>query len=355
LKSSRLVAAAAVLAALLMAATAGAAPTVRIKDIASIQGLRENQLVGIGLVTGLAGKGDSSNSTMLRNAIANLAANFGFRIDAEEVRSKNCAVVTVSCRVPPFAREGDTVDVLVSSIGDARSLEAGVLLQTPLQAANGQVYAVAHGKLLLTGSAARQNVGTISGGAVIEREILSRFVRDNTVSILLRSPDFVTASVLAEAIRGSFANITLRAADPSRIEVEIPESRREDPVGFVAELESIEVTPDPSGKVVIDSASGVIIFGERVRIGKVAVSYGEVSVNVGTTGAYGFSAYGIFGAAGSAGTGENEKQHFVFDETTTVEALVDTLRTIGLGTEAIIPIIQAMDKAGALFGKLVIM
>jgi flagellar P-ring protein precursor FlgI len=145
-----------------------------------------------------------------------------------------------------------------------------------------------------------------------------------------------------------------RSSRVSRIEIEIPEGRRQNPVGFIAELESIEVAPDPSGKVVIDSASGVIIFGERVRIGKVAVSYRDVTVNVGAAGAYAPRS-GSFGTAASAAFGEQERQHFTFGETTTVEELVETLRAIGLGTEAIIPIIQAIDKAGALFGKLVIM
>jgi flagellar P-ring protein precursor FlgI len=344
---------------------ARAVPTVRIKDIGSIQGLRDNQLTGIGLVTGLAGKGDSSNSGLLRSAIANLVANFGFMIDPADVRSKNCAVVMVSSTVPPFVREGDYVDVLVSSLGDARSLEGGVLLQTPLQGANAQIYAVAQGKLAVaagstaggaagSASAAGRTVGTIPGGAVVEREILSSFLQDNTVSILLRHPDFVIANAVAQAVRERFTDITLQAVDPSRIEIEIPEGRRQNPVGFIAELESIEVAPDPSGKVVIDSASGVIIFGERVRIGKVAVSYRDVTVNVGAAGAYAPRS-GSFGTAASAAFGEQERQHFTFGETTTVEELVETLRAIGLGTEAIIPIIQAIDKAGALFGKLVIM
>jgi len=343
------------LASIVSLPPAHAAPTVRIKDIASVQGLRDNQLVGVGLVTGLAGRGDSSNSALLRSAIANLVANFGLRIEVEEVRSRNCAVVTVSATVPAFVREGETVDVLVSSLGDARSLEGGVLLQTPLQGANGQVYAVAHGQLLMTGggtaggSASLRTVGTIPRGAVIEREIVSRFLSNDTVSILLRHPDFVTANSVAEALRGAFSGVSLRAVDPARIEIQIPEGRRDDPVGFVAELESVQVTPDPSGKVVIDSSSGVIIFGESVRIGKVAVSYRDVSVNVGS---YPSHAYGGYGSGPAQDT---ENQHFVFGESTTVEALVDTLRAIGLGTEAIIPIIQAIDKAGALFGKLVIM
>ena len=233
-----------------------------------------------------------------------------------------------------------------------------MLLLTPLQAANGEVYAVAQGRLVTAGTSggasSARTVGTIPGGVVIERDILSTFLEDGVVSILLRNPDFVTASAVAEALQEHFPDITLAATDPSRIEVRIPESRRSNPVGFVAELESVEVIPDPSGKVVIDSASGVIIFGEQVRIGKVAVSYREVTVNVGVLpGAY--ASFGsMAGAAGSSAPGGSE-QSFAFGETTTVEELVDTLKTVGLGTDAIIPIIQAIDRAGALYGRLVIM
>jgi flagellar P-ring protein precursor FlgI len=175
----------------------------------------------------------------------------------------------------------------------------------------------------------------------------------------LRSPDFVTADAVAEAVRGRFQGITLNAVDPSRIEIQIPAGRRANPVGFIAELESIEVTPDPSGKVVIDSSSGVIIFGERVRIGKVAVSYRDVTVNVGVLpggyAAFGSAGTGAAGPGSGGGLDQGGGQNFAFGETTTVEELVDTLNAIGLETDAIIPIIQAIDRAGALFGKLVIM
>lgn len=329
------------------AVAAAAVPAVRIKDIADFSGIRDNQLVGIGLVTGLAGRGDSQNSEMLKTAIANLVSNFGFRIEADDVRSRNCAVVTVSCRVPPFARPGETADILVSSIGDARTLEGGVLLQTPLKAANGEVYALAQGRILKARSSegsGQQTVGSIPRGAIIEQEVLSSFLADDSLSILLRHPDFVTASSVGAAIRQNYPDIALRIVDAALIELSIPEQRRSDPVSFIAELESIEVSPEPSNKVVIDSGSGVIIFGEQVRIGTVAVSYQDISVNV--------SPYGRAGA-GFLTEDENDN-NFVFEQTTTVEDLVQTLRTIGLETEVIIHIVKAIDRAGALYGTLVV-
>ncbi len=328
-----------------------AVPTVRIKDIADLKGVRENQLVGIGLVTGLAGKGDSSNSELLKSAIANLVSNFGFRVEAADVRSKNCAVVTVSCTVPAFVRAGENVDVLVSSIGDARSLEGGVLLQAPLKAANGIVYALAQGQIFTVSPASGRNqrnqktVGTIPGGAIIEQDVLSDYIVENSIEVILRHPDFVTASAVAAAIREKYPEIELKAADAASIELQIPARYRQDTVGFIAELESLEVTPELSNRVVIDSESGVIIFGERVRIGKVAVSYKDISVNVGP---YRRPSAGLW-------EGEQSEQHFTFAETTTVEDLVETLRTIGLETELIIHIIKAIDRAGSLYGTLIVM
>jgi flagellar P-ring protein precursor FlgI len=335
------------LALILLAVSVFAVPAVRIKDIADLQGIRDNQLVGIGLVTGLAGRGDSQNSELLKAAIANLVSNFGFRIGPADIRSRNCAVVTVSCQIPAFVRAGESVDILVSSIGDARTLEGGVLLQTPLKAANGEIYALAQGQIFTAPTAAGGNartVGTVPGGAIIEQDVVSSFLDDNSLSILLRHPDFVTANTVASAIRQKYPQILLQTVDAAMIELSIPDQWQADPVGFIAELESIQVTPEPSNKVVIDSSSGVIIFGEQVRIGKVAVSYQDISVNVSP---YGRPAAGLL-------VGEEKEHNFIFDQTTTVEELVDTLKTIGLETEMIIHIIKAIDRAGSLYGTLIV-
>lgn len=327
---------------LLLAADAQAAPAVRIKDIATLKGVRENQLMGVGLVTGLAGRGDSAGSELLKTALANLVANFGFNVGAADIRSRNCAVVTVSCEVPPFLRAGERVSVRVSSIGDARSLNGGLLLQTVLQAANGESYAVAQGQILPDKGADAQRtatVGRIPDGAIVERDILSEFVDNGTVSLLLRNPDFVTASSVAEAIRLAFPDIAVASADAALIEVRIPEERVSDPIGFIAELESVSVTPAASGKVVIDAATGIIIFGEEVKIGKVAVSFQDVQVS--TPGYY-------------RDTTPGSRQVLV-EETATVEQLVRILQEIGMETEIIIGLLRAIDRAGSLYGQLIIM
>ncbi len=340
-----------VLALLLSAAVlppAGAAPAVRIKEIAHVQGVRENQLLGVGLVTGLAGRGDSPGSPLLQSALSNLVAHFGLSIPPADMQSRNCAVVVVSAVIPAFLRAGDRIDVQVSGIGDSRSLENGILLQTPLHAANGTTYAVAQGPVLTPrrGGAASA-VGSIPFGAIMEREVVSRFMEGDAVSLVLRNPDFVTADAVRKAVQAAYPAARASSVDASLVEVRIPAERRADPVGFIAELESLTVTPDPSGKVVIDSASGIVILGEKVRIGKVAVSYQAVQVSVGDEGGARLMSPAL--------SGEPERQDpFVLEEAATVNDLVTALQAVGLKTEAIIGILMAIERAGALYGQLII-
>jgi flagellar P-ring protein precursor FlgI len=249
----------------------------------------------------------------------------------------------VSAEVPAFVRPGDSFEVKVASLGDARSLEGGVLLQTPLKGANGRTYALAQGQIFTIGAGTGQRtVGSIPSGAIAEQEILSSFLQDDSLALVLRDPDFVTSSAVAGAIRQAFPNIEAQAVDASLVELTLPEDRRGDPVGFIAQLESLTLTPDASGRVVIDSSTGIIIFGEKVRIGKVAVSYKDISVRVGA------------GLALSQAA-EGKPQQFTMGENTTVEELVNTLRTIGLDTETVIHLLRAIDKAGSLYGTLVVL
>lgn len=316
-------------------------PQVRIKDIAYISGVRENQLSGIGLVTGLAGKGDSQGSELLRRTLANLLSNFGIEVSSSDIRSKNCAVVMVNMELPPFIHPGDRVDVTVSSIGDARSLEEGILLQTNLKAANNRIYAVAQGKVLVSSSnKSVKTVGAVTGGGIMEREIVSTYEQNGIIRIVLRHPDFVTADTVAETIRMQFDPINVETKDAALIEVTIPDEQRDNLVGFIADVESLTLTPDISGKVVINPNTGVIIIGENVKIGKVAVSYRDVNVTV----------------SSSYYTDEDEyPDSFVIEDTASVNDLIEVLRTAGLKADAIIGILQAIQRAGALYGSLIIM
>ena len=329
---------------LVLCTAAFAVPSVRIKDIAAVRGIRGNQVLGLGLVTGLNGKGDSSASPLLRSSLSSLVSSFGIAIAPQDIRSKNAAVVMVSAELPPFSRAGDRIDITVSSIGDARDLDGGILLQANLQAANGQTYAVAQGRVMTTQEPnGSKTVGAISQGAIVEKEVVSQFLDNNVVSIILRNPDFVTASSVQKAIEAAFSGITVTSRDASLIDVQLPEAARTNPVGFVAQLEAITVTPDAEGRVVINAASGVIVMGEKVRIGKVAVSYRTARVTVG-------SGSGT-GSSGAAATPDV----FVIGDTTTVDDFVAALKAVGLKADVIIGVLQAIERAGALFGSLVIM
>ncbi len=328
-----------VLVLLFVAAVASAAPAVRIEDIASVRGVRGNQILGMGLVTGLDGKGDSSTSPLLRSTLSSLVSSFGVALAPADVRSKNAAVVMVSAELPAFARAGDRIDVTVSSFGDARDLGGGILLQANLQAANGQTYAVAQGRVLTTSDPnGAKTVGNISQGAIVEKDVVSTYLDNNVVSIVLRNPDFVTASAVQKAIEVAFSGISVTSRDASLIDVQLPEANRANPVAFLAQLEALTVTPDSEGRVVINAANGVIVMGEKVRIGKVAVSYRTARVTVGGT-----------------GSAAQPPDIFVLGDTTTVDDFVSALKAVGLKADVIIGVLQAVEKAGALFGNLVIM
>lgn len=337
---------------LLAGVFAAAAPEVRVKDIAYLRGLRANQVLGIGLVTGLAGKGDSSASALLKSTLASLVSTFGVDVSADELRSKNCAVVMVSAELPALAKVGDRIDATVSSIGDARDLDGGVLLQAALLAANGKTYAVAQGRVVSTpDTAGVRTVGNVPGGAMVEQAVAAVFMPDETVTVVLRNPDFVTATAVQRAIAAAFPGIVAAAPDPSMVEVRIPKDQAADPVAFIAKLEALTVTPDTTARVVINSSSGIIVMGEQVRIGKVAVSYRNARVTVGTL--TGSSSY-----AGSAYSGSGYDRSdpiFVVPDTTSVDDFVSALKAVGLKTEVIIGILQAVEKAGALYGTLVVM
>jgi len=322
----------------LLVPSLSAAPEVRIKDIAYIQGVRENQLVGIGLVTGLNGRGDSSNSALLGVSLSNLLTSFGIEIPAGEIRSKNCALVTVTADIPPFIREGDRISVNISSIVDAKDLQGGVLLQSSLKGVNGEIFAIAQGVIPVTEQTTNRTSAVIPGGALVEKESLSGYISDNNkINIVLRYPDFATSYEVAENIRESVDNGEAIAIDASLVQVEIPESLKEDPVQFISQIENIMVTPSSSGRVVINPKSGVVVIGENVRIGKVAVSYKGDSISVG----------GFYG--------DKVQEQFTFPDFTSVEDLVKIMQEVGLKTDVIIEVLQAINRAGALYGELIIM
>lgn len=339
------------LALLLLAAatvaTAGAqereASAVRLKEIASVEGVRHNQLVGFGLVTGLDGQGDSSRSQLVKQLMANSLASFGVEIEAEQIESSNTAVVMVTAETPSFVRSGQKIDVTVSSIQDANNLRDGQLLQTPLQGANGTVYAVAQGQVdvqVRQDEEGNRTVGRITDGALVEREIVSQYKGGRSFSLVLNRPDFVTVSSAAEALRDALEGVEVNAVDAGKIRVDLQSEDSRSLVEVIAAAEQVQVQPGRSGRVVINSRSGVVVAGSEVRIAPVTVTYEEAELRIGSY------------SSQSEGSGRGNIQ---IEATTNVAQLVSLLKESGLGIDDIVEIMKTIERAGALYGTLVVM
>lgn len=346
-------------------------PKVRVKDIARVLGVRGNQLFGIGLVTGLAGTGDNATSvTFTAQAISNMLERAGIPTDPAKIKVKNFALVMVTADLPPFAREGDTLDVTVSAMGDAKSLQGGVLIMTPLKAANGKIYAVAQGPISLAGFGAATGgrgagaqkqtnfltVGRIPGGAYVENEVDFQFSNDNLVTLVLLHPDFTTAIHLRDSIALAFPGVrAVQARDAASIDIHIPPSYENDIVRFIAEVENLTITPDVPNKVVINERTGTIVMGSGVQIIPVAIAHGALSitmkqsfdVNQPPPLSGGFS----LAVPESSLVVEEGSANFVRISS---EDLVAALNALGATPRDIVAIFQALDAAGALQAELVI-
>lgn len=311
----------------------------RIKDIAIFRGARDNQLFGLGVVVGLNGTGDSGkvNSTLL----ANMAKVFNISVDAADLKTRNSALVMVLADIPAFYKEGMRLDVIVASIGDAKSLQGGLLIQTPLYGADGNVYAVAQGNVSVGGSEVKVSanlqskykiVGYIPNGAIIEKEIPSEFVESNNVTILLRTPDFTTAARVAQAINTTFDRKIAKAIDASSIRTQIPSAFEDDVVTFLSLIEEIEVSVDQPAKIVVNEKTGTVVFGGNVRVLDFTLSYGVFNISV------------------KNGKVLSDKQ-----PDATVSELVTALKSLGATPQDIIAILQTMHNAGVLLADLVVM
>ena len=350
------------------------AQSLRIKDIGKMQGWRENALVGYGLVTGLAGTGDSARNKSTRQSIANLMARFDLTIAPEDIQSRNVAVVTMTASLAPFARVGDTLDVSVTSIGDARSLVGGTLLLAPLKGPDGRVYALAQGALAvggykydLNGNVIQKNhptVGAIPNGGTIEVAVSSPIMdAQNSVTFVLAQPDYTTANRVALAINAAMGSKMAQVQDASGIEIQVPQARRERLAEFLAALENVQVEPDRRAKVVIDERTGTVVTGGDVRIAKVAIAQGDLKVSIVTENN---SAQTLFsrqaGVALNAGAvsqtrvnvDDNNEASFIAANNNTVADLVQALNRIKTNTRDIISILRAVKAAGALHAELIV-
>jgi flagellar P-ring protein precursor FlgI len=355
-----------------LAALSVFADSVRLRDLVMVSGARDNQLVGYGLVVGLTGDGDK-DQIYTKQSVANMLQRHGINIPASTISSKNVAVVMVTADIPAFAKSGSRIDVTVASLGDAKALTGGVLLQTPLLGADNKVYAVAQGAMTTGGFAAGDGgaggatvtknyptTGSIVNGALVEREIPATIVRDNRVELLLREPSFTAAAILATAINGVFTNST-HAADTTSLLVQMPEGAAADPIGFIAQLENIEVTPEtPSARIIINERTGTIVATARIHISSCAIAYGNITINVAQTLTASqpspFSNRGQTVVLPSTSTEVKEVKSSLIPmpELPTVEKVAQALNTLGATPRDMMSIFQALKQAGALQADLIV-
>lgn len=339
----------------------------RVKDIAMLEGRRDNQLVGYGLVVGLAGDGDSTQATYTIQSIANTLQRFGVNVPMDDIRSNNVAAVMVTADIPAFAKPGTRLDAIISSIGDADSLNGGVLLQTPLLGADENVYAVAQGSVLVGGFLAggedasvqrnHPTVGSIPAGAIVEQSIRSQIIRENTLTFLLDEPDFATAVRMEEQINRYFPE-TARTVSPTSVTVRIPEPYVGREMTFIASVEAIELEPDIQARVVMNERTGTIVATSEVRLSEVAVSHGNITVNIARTP---FVSQPTAFSEGETVEGdftdldveESQGGFSQLPTTPTLQELTTTLNSLGVGPRDMMVIMQALKKAGALHAELV--
>jgi flagellar P-ring protein precursor FlgI len=351
-----------------------AAETIRVKDLGKVKGWRENALAGYGIVTGLAGTGDSPTNRTTRQALSNVFYEFNLAVPAEQVQSRNVAVVMVAAALPPFAREGDTLDVTVTSAGDARSLLGGSLLLTPLKGPNGRVYALAHGPLSVggyrydaNGNVVQKNhatVGSVPNGATVEVGVDAHVLGpDQKVTFVLTDPDFTSANRVAAAIDAQMGAGLAQARDASGIDIKVPEKERERIVTFLARLENVTVEPDRRAKVVINERTGTVVSGGDVRISAVAISHGDLKVSVTNQNAASQPTNAILTGDGvrtaivtntRIDVDEQGGPGYVAPGSNTVADLVQALVKLRTSTRDVISILRAVKAAGALHAELVI-
>lgn len=324
---------------LIVAMLADAAQAARLKDIASIRGVRENQLIGYGIVVGLKGSGDGK-AEFTGKSMARMLDKLGVKLDAQQVDSKNVAAVIVTANLPAFGKAGNPMDVTVSSLGDASSLEGGTLLQTPLRAANEQVYAVAQGTVVIGGQGkdAFTTVGRVPNGAIIERDVSSDFSSRKMFRLTLHNPDFITAARTSLQINRELGGQYAAAKDAGTIDIVTPPSFEGRGVELLATIEAVEINPDQKAKVVINEKTGTVIIGDRVKISRVAIAHGTLSVKV----------------QGKSGKDTAEEKVNVI-EGVSVGELVQSLNKLGVSPKDLITLLQSIKAAGALHGELEIL
>lgn len=347
------------------AANASAA---RIKDIAFVEGVRPNQLVGFGLVVGLNGSGDKTSAVYTTQSVANMLSRMGMKFDPKDIKVKNIAAVLVTAEIPAFVKPGGKIDVLISSIGDATSLQGGTLVSTPLKGPDGAVYAVGQGAIALAGFSAgekgtsitknHQTAGKIPGGALIEKEIPVNIFGKEELFISLRNPDFTTAGRMASAINQSLEKNVATPIDAGKIRLGVPAEYRGGIVEYISKIEGLDVRPDNITKVIVNERTGTVVMGENVRLSTVAISHGDISIEVKTQ--YYISQPAPFSKKGETvvvpveqtSVQEDKSRLIVLPESVTLGDVVRALNLVGVTPRDLVAILQAIKAAGALQAEL---
>jgi flagellar P-ring protein FlgI len=357
---------AAFLIALILLAANVAAASSRVKDIADFEGVRDNQLVGYGLVVGLPGTGDDiGKSVFTRESLIGMLERLGVNARDVDLDTKNVAAVMVTASLPPFARQGGHIDVEIAALGDAKSLLGGTLLVTPMLGADSEVYAVAQGPVAIGGfqaSGAAETVskgvptsGRIANGAIVEREVGFELGSMQRIKIALRNPDLTTAGRIAQAINAHVGSAAAQALDPGTVQLVVPASYSANVVGLLTEVEQLAVEPDDIARVIIDEQSGIIVMGDAVRISTVAIAQGNLTIRITETPQVSqpqpFSTTGATAVVPRTSIQideQNDRKLAVLPSGVSLQELVNGLNALGIGPRDMISILRAIKAAGAL-------
>ncbi len=341
----------------LLGTTITPAQAVRLKDIASVKGIRPNQLVGYGLVVGLDGTGDGNKSPFTGQALVNMLENLGVHVNQDDVKVKNVAGVMVTASLPPFLKNGQTIAVTLSTLGDAKSLQGGTLVATPLKGLDGKVYAIAQGAVSIggfefdtgTNEKIQKNhltVARIPDGGTVEREVSVSFEGKEEIVLHLSAPDFTTMSRAVDAIDEHLGGKFAKAKDSATVGITIPESYAGNEVGFMAAIENLEIEPDSAARVIIDERTGTVVMGKDVKIKELAVAHGNLSVQVSKN--QQASTQNNFNITAR----DQENKLVAIEPGVTLGDLVSALNGVGVTPRDLIAILQSIKAAGALDASL---
>ncbi len=351
-------------------ASSALAASARLKELVDVQGSRDNALLGYGLVVGLTNTGDSEQVLFTMQSVAGMLGRLGVRVDPRDIRSRNVAAVMVTAKLPTFSRTGATIDVTVSAMGNARSLQGGTLLMTPLTGADGQTYAVAQGPVQVGGfdatggfASVRKNTptsSTIPGGATVERAVTPK-MDTGSFTLRLKRADFTNAARIATAIEALVGASNAKALDAAAVEVKVPDAEKDSPVMFLSKLEALTIEVDQKAKVVVSERTGTIVMGENVKLRPAAVSHGGLRISISTQfavsqpPALSYSGQTVVAPVQQVEAEEAKRSAVAMPAASSVDDLVKALNAIGAPPRDLISILQALKAVGSLDAELEVM